>query len=55
MATPPEKIPPLFSKEQIRAVIKFNALVDRKSIDIRAEFVKVMGEDDEPEMSTVRR
>ena len=42
-------------KEQIRTVIKFNALLNRATIDIHPEIVQVVGEEHSPDISTVRR
>ena len=55
MAASHEQTAPLFDKEQIRTVIKFNALLNRAAIDIHTEIVQVVGEEHSPDISTVRR
>ena len=55
MAASHEQTAPLFDKEQIRTVIKFNALLDRAAIDIHPEIVQAIGEEHSPDISTVRR
>ena len=55
MAASHEQTAPLFDKEQIRTVIKFNALLNRATIDIHTEIVQVVGEEHSPDISTVRR
>ena len=54
MAASHEETAPLFDKEQIRTVIKFNALLNRAAIDIHPEIVQVVGEEHSPDISTVR-
>ena len=54
MAASHEQTAPLFDKEQIRTVIKFNALLNRAAIDIHPEIVQVVGEEHSPDISTVR-
>ena len=54
MAASHEQTAPLFDKEQIRTVIKFNALLKRAAIDIHPEIVQVVGEEHSPDISTVR-
>ena len=55
MAASHEQTALLFDKEQIRTVIKFNALLNRAAIDIHPEIVQVVGEKHSPDISTVRR
>ena len=55
MAASHEQTAPLFDKEQIRTVIKFNALLNRAAIDIHTEIVQVVGEEHSPDISIVRR
>ena len=55
MATSHEQTAPLFDKEQIRTVIKFNALLNRAAIDIHPQIVQVVSEEHSPDISTVRR
>ena len=55
MAASHEQTALLFDKEQIRTVIKFNALLNRATIDIHPEIVQVVGEEHSPDISTVRR
>ena len=50
MAASHEQTAPLFDKEQIRTVIKFNALLNRAAIDIHTEIVQVVGEEHAPRL-----
>ena len=54
MAASHEQTAPLFDKEQIRTVIKFNVLLNRAAIDIHPDIVQVVGEEHSPDISTVR-
>ena len=55
MAASHEQTAPLFDTEQIRRVIKFNALLNRAAIDIHPEIVQVVDEEHSPDISTVKR
>ena len=44
-----------FSKEEVRTVIKFGMLLGKTALTIHAEFVQVLGEEEAPGLSTIKR
>ena len=44
-----------FSKEEVRTIIKFGTLLGKTAPTIRAEFMQVLGEEEAPGLSTIKR